>query len=63
MINNKLLSGRFLLTIATAIVFVYLALVGRMEAKDTMLIITMVFTLYFTRNDRGTPPTQGGTEK
>jgi len=50
---NKLTSGRFLLTIVTAIAFLFLIISGKMEPKDAMQIITMVFVLYFTRLDRG----------
>ena len=49
---SKLFSGRFLLTIITGMAFLYLVMSGKMEAKDATMLITMVFTLYFSRNDR-----------
>jgi hypothetical protein len=49
---SKLLSGRFLLTVTAAVVFAVLSISGRIDAKDVMAIIIMVFTLYFTRTDR-----------
>jgi hypothetical protein len=59
--QDKILSGRFILTIACAMVFVKLAFTGKLDPKDVMTIVVMVFTLYFTRNDRNTPTT-GGTK-
>jgi hypothetical protein len=49
---TKLMSGRWLLTVSAAFVFVWLSISGRIDAKDVMAIIIMVFTLYFTRTDR-----------
>lgn len=54
----KLLSGRYLLTIAAAFVFIYLAVTKLVDAKDAMSIVTMVFILYFSRSDRN--QTKGG---
>lgn len=51
---QKLLSGRYLLTVITAVAFLYLVFKGTIDAKDAMMIVTMVFTLYFSRNDRNT---------
>ena len=50
---DKLTSGRFLLTITTSFIFFNLSVNGKLDAKDVMAIIIMVFTLYFTRQDRG----------
>lgn len=49
---GKLLSGRYLLTVASAVAFLYLVFTKIIDAKDAMMIITMVFSLYFARNDR-----------
>lgn len=52
--NSKLFSGRFFLTIVSGMCFGYLVVSGHLEAKDALVLITMVFTLYFSRNDRTT---------
>lgn len=49
----KLFSGRYILTVACAIVFVYASFRGLIDKDVVATIITMVFTLYFTRSDRG----------
>jgi len=49
---KKLMSGRFILTIITGFIFLNLSIYGKLDAKDVMAIIIMVFTLYFTRTDR-----------
>lgn len=54
---NKLLGGRYILTLATAFVFVWLSVQNWIKPSDAMQIITMVFVLYFSRNDR--QPTGG----
>jgi len=51
-IIDKCLSGRFILTIVTAIIFSKCAWTGALDAKDVMAIIIMVFTLYFSKTDR-----------
>jgi hypothetical protein len=48
----KLLSGRFILTVTAAIVFLYLCIKGTMEPKDALQIITMVFVLYFANGPK-----------
>jgi len=45
----KLLKIKSLITIAVMIVFVYLALTNALEIVQTMTIITMVLTYYFTK--------------
>lgn len=50
--TSKLTSGRWILTVVTALVFAFLAISGQAEAQDVMTIVVMVFTLYFTRSDR-----------
>lgn len=54
----KLLSGRFILTIVTAIIFLYTAIRNIMPQDKVVEIVIMVFILYFTRNDR--KPNGGG---
>jgi Mg2+/citrate symporter len=49
---SKLLSGRFLLTLAAAWVFVYLCITSKMSPEAATGIISTVFALYFNRNDR-----------
>lgn len=51
---NKLLSGRWLLTIACAIVFIWASLKGILEAQAVSAIIASVFQAYFSRQDRQT---------
>ena len=52
-IINKLLSGRFLLTVIVGLVFGYMAIRGKMTSEACSAIIATVFTAYFNRNDRG----------
>jgi hypothetical protein len=49
---SKLLSGRYILTLAAAFVFLWLSCKGMIASSDAMQVITMVFVLYFSRNDR-----------
>lgn len=49
---GKLLSGRYLLTLISGVSFLYLVISMSIKPSDAMMIITMVFTLYFSRNDR-----------
>lgn len=49
---NKLSSGRFILTVVSALAFGYMATTKILDPKDSLQLITMVFVLYFTRNDR-----------
>lgn len=51
-IVSKAFSGRWLWTVTAAAVFAFLACSGRLEAKDSLTIIGVVLTFYFTRNDR-----------
>jgi len=48
----KLLKIKSLITIAVMIVFVYLALTNALEIVQTMTIITMVLTYYFTKPEK-----------
>ena len=49
---EKLFSGRYFLTVVTGIVFVYVSINKLITADVIATIVTMVFTLYFTRTDR-----------
>lgn len=49
---SKLFSGRFLLTMVSAIVFMYLALADKMTAEQALLVINGIVIFYFTRTDR-----------
>lgn len=48
----KFSSGRWILTVTAALVFAILSIRGQIDPKDVMAVVIMVFTLYFTRNDR-----------
>jgi len=56
---NKLLSGRFILTVVCALVFGICAIKKIMPVDAIVSIITMVFISYFQRQDR----TQGKGEQ
>ena len=49
---KKLISGRFLLTIISGIVFAYVVCTKTLPAEATASILTMVFVSYFQRPDR-----------
>jgi uncharacterized membrane protein YfcA len=46
-IVGKLMSGKFLMTIAVTFTICYLALTGKVDAKDFMVLATMVAGTYF----------------
>lgn len=46
----KLSSGRWLVTVAAAIVFVYTAIKGILPPDDVKMILGIVITFYFTKN-------------
>lgn len=48
--KEKLLSGRYLLTVITGIVFAYAVHSKLLSAEATAAIITMVFIAYFQRD-------------
>ena len=50
--NPKIYSGRYFLTVVAGIVFAYATYRGILNAESVTTIITMVFTLYFSRTDR-----------
>ena len=49
---NKILSGRWVLTIITGVVFAFATFKGILQAEAVATIITMVFISYFQRTDR-----------
>ena len=49
---DKLLSGRFWLSIMTGIVFAYAVYAKILPEEAVAVIITMVFVSYFQRSDR-----------
>ena len=51
----KAFSGRYLLTVASALVFVYCSVRGILRADTVATIVGMVFTMYFQRTDRNGP--------
>lgn len=51
----KLLSGRFLFTVITAIVFAVLAITGKLPVDKVQEIILIVVYAYFSRQDRVQP--------
>lgn len=61
LVINKVLSGRFLLTVTCAVVFAYIACKGMLEVAAVTSILSSVFTAYFGRNDRAaeTKPAAG----
>jgi hypothetical protein len=46
---NKLLSGRYFLTLCAGVAFVYLACVGKLDQQTSALIIVMVMKDYFSK--------------
>lgn len=51
-ITDKLLSGRFLFTIAVGVVFVALSIKGTLPPDKIMEVTLVVLYAYFTRGDR-----------
>lgn len=49
---DKLLSGRYWLTIISGIAFLWCVIHKTLTTEAITAIITMVWTLYFTRSDR-----------
>lgn len=50
---KKFLSGKFLLTLSAGAMFIYATVARILPEEAVATIITMVFTLYFTRNTKG----------
>jgi hypothetical protein len=51
---HKFLSGRWLFTLAAAVVFVLLSLAGKLPSEAVIAIIMYVVQSYFNRSDRQT---------
>ena len=52
-ILKKLSSGRYLLTVSAAVAFLYMVFCGKIDPKDAIQIIAMVFVMYFSRDRKG----------
>ena len=52
---SKFASGRWVLTVVTALVFAVLAINSKLSQEAVASIIGLVFALYFSRSDRGKP--------
>ena len=46
---NKLMSGRWLLTVSAAIVFTIMSVNGSLSQEAVSTLLATVFTLYFTK--------------
>jgi len=51
-IVKKIVSGRFVLTVLSGIVFAYATYAKLLEAQAVSAILTAVFMSYFSRSDR-----------
>jgi hypothetical protein len=49
---NKLCSGRFILTVVSALVFAYVSIRGVITSEAIAAILATVFSNYFNRGDR-----------
>lgn len=47
----KLIDLKSIVTLALAITLIYGFIVGKIEAKDFLVYVTMVFTFYFAKKD------------
>lgn len=47
----KLIDLKSLITIAVTIAFVWGFIVGKIEAKDFLVYVAMIYTFYFTKKD------------
>jgi len=50
---NKLMSGRYIFTIITALIFAWASYVKMLTADQVAGIILVIVTFYFNRQDRG----------
>ena len=48
-IVDKLTSGRFIVTIVASAVFAQMSISGKLDAKETSIIVTAVLLSYFNR--------------
>lgn len=49
----KLIDLKSIITLALTICLIYGFVIGRIEAKDFLMYVAMVFTFYFTKKDKG----------
>lgn len=49
----KLIDLKSIITLALAITLIYGFVVGKIEGKDFLVYVTMVFTFYFAKKDIG----------
>lgn len=49
---GNLIDLKSIITIALAITLIYGFVVGKVEAKDFLVYVTMVFTFYFAKKDK-----------
>lgn len=47
----KLIDLKSMITIAVTIAFVWGFIVGKIEAKDFLVYVAMIYTFYFTKKD------------
>ena len=52
LILNKILSGRFILTVIIGATFAYVSIRGRIPSEAVIGVIVMVIRDYFSRQDR-----------
>ena len=52
LILNKVLSGRFILTVIIGATFAYVSIRGRIPSEAVIGVIVMVIRDYFSRQDR-----------
>ena len=62
---NKLLSGRFIFTVVSALVFAYVSLNKVISSEQIYSVITLIIGFYFGRSDRlpEQPKKDNGNEK
>lgn len=48
----ELLKVKSLITVMVFIVFSYLSIIGKIDAKDFMIVLGMIATYYFTKPDK-----------
>ena len=49
----KLIDLKSIITLALAITLIYGFIVGKVDSKDFLVYVTMVFTFYFAKKDKG----------
>lgn len=49
----RLIDLKSIITLALAITLIYGFIVGKIEGKDFLVYVTMVFTFYFAKKDKG----------